>query len=70
VAVGHRRQATRIALDGFRSTPDGWSPEHVNITTTLDRYGHLYPGGIKRYFDHPDIAADQVTAARIRPTAN
>jgi integrase len=28
-------------------------PGHASITTTLDLYGHLYPGDMDRYADRP-----------------
>jgi integrase len=44
---------------------------HASITTTLDLYGHLYPGEMDRYADRPDEAAgmsDQADdAAKMRP---
>jgi len=46
----------------------GWSPEHVNITTALDLYGHLYPDGMNRYSDRLDVADDEASATRIGPT--
>jgi hypothetical protein len=53
----------------------GWIPaevlqevmEHVSITTTLDLYGHLYPGDIDRYADRLDDAAADAGKAKIRP---
>jgi hypothetical protein len=30
---------------------------HASITTTLDLYGHLYPGDMDRYADRLDEAA-------------
>jgi len=35
-----------------------------SITTTLDPYGHLYPGEMDRYTDRADEAADGADAAR------
>jgi len=32
---------------------------HASITTTLDLYGHLYPGDMDRYADRLDSAAAQ-----------
>ena len=32
---------------------------HASITTTLDLYGHLYPGDMDRYADRLDSAADE-----------
>jgi hypothetical protein len=40
---------------------------HVSITTTLDLYGHLYPGDMDRYADRLDSAADDAGKAKIRP---
>jgi integrase len=43
---------------------------HASITTTLDLYGHLYPGDMDKYTDRLDDAATEVTAdgkAKIRP---
>jgi hypothetical protein len=35
---------------------------HASITTTLDLYGHLYPGDMDRYADRLDTAADETAA--------
>jgi hypothetical protein len=40
---------------------------HASITTTLDLYGHLYPGDMDRYADRLDSAANDVGKAKIRP---
>ncbi len=40
---------------------------HASITTTLDLYGHLYPGDMDRYADRLDSAADQAGKAKISP---
>jgi hypothetical protein len=44
---------------------------HASTTTTLDLYGHLYPGDMDRYADRldgaADQAADQVGKTKIRP---
>jgi len=40
---------------------------HASITTTLDLYGHLYPGDMDRYADRLDSAANDAGTARIRP---
>jgi integrase len=44
---------------------------HASITTTLDLYGHLYPGDMDRYADRLDSAANDVAneagKAKIRP---
>jgi integrase len=40
---------------------------HASITTTLDLYGHLYPGDMDRYADRLDSAADTTDPAKIRP---
>ena len=40
---------------------------HASITTTLDLYGHLYPGDMDRYADRLDTAADEGNKAKISP---
>jgi integrase len=40
---------------------------HASITTTLDLYGHLYPGDMDRYADRLDSAADQAGKSKISP---
>jgi integrase len=44
---------------------------HASITTTLDLYGHLYPGEMDRYADRLGSAAEEVAddagKARTRP---
>jgi integrase len=40
---------------------------HASIITTLDLYGHLYPGDMDRYADRLDSAADDPGKAKIRP---
>ncbi len=40
---------------------------YASITTTLDLYGHLYPGDMDRYADRLDNAAGLADPARIRP---
>jgi len=44
---------------------------HASITTTLDLYGHLYPGDMDRYADRlgdaAEEAAKEADPARIRP---
>jgi integrase len=40
---------------------------HASITTTLDLYGHLYPGEMDRYADRLDSAASDADEAKIRP---
>ena len=40
---------------------------HASITTTLDLYGHLYPGEMDRYTDRLDEAAGDADAAKMRP---
>jgi integrase len=37
---------------------------HASITTTLDLYGHLYPGEMDRYADRLDDAATDSDAAK------
>ena len=36
---------------------------HASITTTLDLYGHLYPGEMDRYADRLNEAAGMTEAA-------
>jgi integrase len=40
---------------------------HASITTTVDLYGHLYPGDMDRYADRLDSAAAQAGKTKIRP---
>ena len=40
---------------------------HASITTTLDLYGHLYPGDMDGYADRLGNAAELADPARIRP---
>jgi len=40
---------------------------HASITTTLDLYGHLYPGDMDRYADRLDSAADEAGKSKMRP---
>jgi integrase len=41
---------------------------HASITTTLDLYGHLYPGDMDKYADRlGDAAADAAGKAKTRP---
>ncbi len=40
---------------------------HASITTTLDLYGHLYPGEMDRYAARLDDAAGEADAAKMRP---
>jgi integrase len=40
---------------------------HASITTTLDLYGHLYPGEMDRYADRLDEAAGDADAPKMRP---
>jgi hypothetical protein len=40
---------------------------HASITTTLDLYGHLYPGEMDRYADRLGDAAEEADPANIRP---
>jgi len=42
---------------------------HASITTTLDLYGHLYPGDMDGYADRLGSAAELADPARIRPDA-
>ena len=43
---------------------------HASITTTLDLYGHLYPGEMDRYADRLGDAATASDAAKMRPDDN
>lgn len=40
---------------------------HASISTTLDLYGHLYPGDMDKYADRLDDAATDAGTAKIRP---
>ena len=40
---------------------------HASITTTLDLYGHLYPGEMDRYAARLDDATGVADAAKMRP---
>jgi integrase len=40
---------------------------HASITTTLDLYGHLYPGEMDRYADRLNEAVGMTDAAKMRP---
>ena len=40
--------------------------EHASITTTLDLYGHFYPGEMDRYADRLDSAAESAGPAKIQ----
>ena len=44
---------------------------HASITTTLDLYGHLYPGEMDRYADRlgsaAEDAAEDIGKVKIRP---
>ena len=40
---------------------------HASITTTLDGYGHLYPGDMDKYADRLDDAAAATGKAKTRP---
>jgi integrase len=40
---------------------------HASITTTLDLYGHLYPGDMDRHADRLDTAIEEASTAKIRP---
>ena len=72
--------STRFRIHDLRHTAAslmvqaGYPPEmlqemmrHASITTTLDLYGHLYPGDMDRYADRLDDAAGEAGTARIRP---
>ena len=39
---------------------------HASMTTTLDLYGHLYPGDMGRYADRLEDAAEAADPAKIR----
>lgn len=40
---------------------------HASITTTLDLYGHLYPGDMDRYAERLDTAADEASKSKFSP---
>ncbi len=40
---------------------------HASITTTLDLYGHLYPGDMDRYADRLDSAAGEASKSKMSP---
>jgi len=40
---------------------------HASITTTLDLYGHLYPGDMDRYADRLDGAAQEARKSKMSP---
>ena len=42
---------------------------HASITTTLDLYGHLYPGDMDRYADRLDSAAQEAGKSKMSPDA-
>jgi integrase len=42
---------------------------HASITTTLDLYGHLYPGDMDRYADRLDSAAHEAGKSKMSPDA-
>jgi hypothetical protein len=42
---------------------------HASITTTLDLYGHLYPGDMDGYAERLGNAPELADPARIRPDA-
>jgi integrase len=65
---------TRLRLASSLMIQAGYPPKmlqeimgHASITTTLDLYGHLYPGDMDRYADRLGQAADEARTARIRP---
>ena len=77
---GEEAQYTRFRVHDLRHTAAspmiqaGYPPKmlqaimgHASITTTLDLYGHLYPGDLDRYADRLDNAADTTDPAKIRP---
>ena len=70
----------RFRIHDLRHTADalmvqaGYPPKmlqeimgHASITTTLELYGHLYPGDMDRYADRLDDAVEDASTARIRP---
>jgi integrase len=64
----------RIGILPVTSIQAGYPPKmlqeimgHASITTTLDLYGHLYPGDMDRYADRLDNAAADAGRAKIRP---
>jgi integrase len=79
-ACSRPRISTRFRIHDLRHTAAslmiqvGYPPKmlqeimgHASITTTLDLYGHLYPGDMDRYADRLDSAAEDADTARIRP---
>jgi integrase len=76
----HARVSARFRIHDLRHTAAslmvqaGYPPKmlqeimgHASITTTLDLYGHLYPGDIDRYADRLGSAAEEAGKAKIRP---
>jgi integrase len=79
-ARGHVGLSDRFRIHDLRHTAAslmiqaGYPPKmlqeimgHASITTTLDLYGHLYPGEMDRYADRLDQAATNGDAAKMRP---
>lgn len=83
-ACRHARISDRFRIHDLRHTAAalmiqaGYPPKmlqeilgHASITTTLDLYGHLYPGDMDKYADRLDDAATDAQAdtgtAKIRP---
>jgi hypothetical protein len=60
------RQATFVPARGRAGLGDRFLG-YASITTTLDLYGHLYPGEMDRYADRLDDAATDDDAAKMRP---
>jgi hypothetical protein len=62
--------AGRRFAGGARGYPPKMLQEimgHASITTTLDLYGHLYPGDMDRCADRLDTAIEEASTAKIRP---
>jgi integrase len=70
-ARGRARLSTRFRIHDLRHTAASLMLQaimgHASITTTLDLYGHLYPGEMDRYADRLDSAASDPGEAKIRP---
>jgi hypothetical protein len=63
--------AVSVIAARWYSTCDHTWTGHASITTTLDLYGHLYPGEMDRCADHLNEAAGMSDgaddAAKMRP---
>ena len=79
-ARARARLSTRFRVHDLRHTAAslmiqaGYPPKMLQeimgraiITTTLDLYGHLYPGDMDRYADRLDSAAEDASKAKTRP---